>query len=105
MYELIFCPQTLIFQNEYIRIHPPLIDMQSPSGKQEYMIATTSNVEPGVTNPVFQPAYPYVGPTPLICSCPQVSATVLSITDHSSLNKELADAITSKRNDPLPRMH
>ena len=82
---------------------PLLIDMQSASGaQQENPIATTSNVVPGVATPVFQPTYPYVGPTPLSWSGPQVSAPAPPIPDNASLIRELADAITSKRNDPLP---
>ena len=82
---------------------PPLIDMQSPSGaQQENLIATTSNVVPGLATPVFQPTYPYVGPTPLSWSGPQVSAPAPPIPDNASLIRELADAITSKKNDPLP---
>ena len=42
-----------------------LIDMQSSLGAQhKNQIATTSNVVPGLENPVCQPTYPYVGPTP-----------------------------------------
>ena len=87
-----------IYQNS-----PPLIDMQSPSGaQQENLIATTSNVVPGLATPVFQPIYPYTGPTPLSWSGPQVSAPAPPIPDNASLIRELADAITSKKNDPLP---
>ena len=64
--------------------------MQSPSGThQENPIATTSNIVLGLATPVFQPTYPYVEPPP--------------IPDNASLMiRELADAITSKKNDPLP---
>ena len=87
-----------IYQNS-----PPLIDMQSPSGaQQENPIGITSNVVPGLATPVFQPTYPYVGPTPLSWSGPQVSSTAPPIPDNASLIRELADAITSKKNDPLP---
>ena len=80
-----------------------LIDMQSPSGaQQENPIATTSNIVPGLATPVFQPNNPYVGPTPLSWSSPQVSAPTSSIADNVSLIRELADAITNKKNDPLP---
>ena len=61
-----------------------LIDMQSPSGaQQENLIATTSNVVPGLAAPVFQPTYPYVGPTPLSWSGPQVSAPASPIADNA----------------------
>ena len=87
-----------IYQNS-----PPLIDMQSPFGaQQENPIATTSNVVPALATPVFQPIYPYIGPTPLSWSGPQVSAPAPPIPDNASLIRELADAITSKKNDPLP---
>ena len=87
-----------IYQNS-----PPLIDMQSPSGaQQENLISTTSNIVPGLATPVFQATYPYVGPTPLRWSGPQVSAPAPPIPDNASLIRELADAITSKKNDPLP---
>ena len=82
---------------------PLLIDMQPPSGaQQENPTATTSNVVPGLATPVFQPAYPYVGPTPLSWSGPQMSAPAPPIPDTASLIGELADAINSKKNDPLP---
>ena len=87
-----------IYQNS-----PPLIDTQSPSGaQQENPIGITSNVVPGLATPVFQPTYPYVGPTLLSWSGPQVSATAPPIPDNASLIRELADATTSKKNDPLP---
>ena len=77
--------------------------MQSPSGaQQQNPIGITSNVVPGLATSVFQPTYPYVGPTPLSMSGPQVSATAPPIPDNASLIRELADAITSKKNDPLP---
>ena len=76
--------------------------MQSLSGaQQEHLIATTSNVVPGLATPVFQPTYSYVGPTPLSWSGPQVSAPAPPIPDIASLIRELADAITSEKNDPL----
>ena len=77
--------------------------MQSPSGaQQENPIATNSNVVPGLASPVFQPTYSYVGPTPLSWSGPQVSAPAPRIPDNASLIREFADAITNKKNDPLP---
>ena len=82
---------------------PLLIDMQSPAGAQHINpAAITSNVVPGLATPVFQPTCPYVGPTPLSWSGPQVSAPALSLPGNASLIRELADAITSKKNDPLP---
>ena len=98
MYTLISHPQPLrIYQNS-----PPLIDMQSPfCAQQENPIATTSNVVPALATPVFQPSYPYIGPTPLSWSGPQVSAPAPPIPDNASLIRELADAITSKKNDHL----
>ena len=81
---------------------PPLIDMQSPLGAQQENLIATANVVPGLATPVFQPTYPYVGPTPMSWSGPQVSAPAPPIPDNASLIRELADAITSKRNDPLP---
>ena len=77
--------------------------MQSPSvAQQENLIATTSNALTGLATPVIQPTYPYVGPTPLSWNDPQVSAPAPSIPENASLIRELADAITSKRNNPLP---
>ena len=75
--------------------------MQSPSGtQQENPITTSSNVVPGLATPVFQPTNPYVGPTPLSWSGPQVSALVPSIADNASLINEWADASTSKKMTP-----
>ena len=76
--------------------------MQSPSGThQENPIATTSNIVRGLATPVFQPTYPYVGPTPLSWSGPQVFTPASPIAENASLIRELADAITSQKNDPL----
>ena len=87
-----------IYQNSHL-----LIDLKSPSGaQQEYPIAAISNVAPGLATPVFQPTYPYVWPTPLSWSGPQVSAPALPIPDNASLIRELVDTITSRKNDPLP---
>ena len=96
-------PSVTNFPQQIYSNSPLLIDMQSPSGThQENPIATTSNIVPGLATPVFQPTYPFVGPTPLSWSGPQVSAPAPPIPDNASLIKELADAINSKRNDPLP---
>ena len=82
---------------------PHLIDMQSPSGtQQENPIATTSKIVPGLATPVFQPTYHYVGPTPLSWSGPQASAPAPPIPDNATLIRELADAITSNKKNPLP---
>ena len=63
-----------MLHNDYIRFQPLLMDMQSPSGiQQEYMIATTGNVVPAHTTPVFQRTYPHVRTTPLSWSGLQVS--------------------------------
>ena len=65
---------------------PRLIERQSPSGThQENPIATTSNIVLGLATPVFQPTYPYVGPTLLSWSSPQVSALAPPIPDNASL--------------------
>ena len=100
-------PSSTTIKHHYVppRIYhnsPPLIDMQSPLGAQQENLIATTNVVPGLATPVFQPTYPYVGPTPLSWSGPQVSAPAPLIPDNASLIRELADAITSKRNDPLP---
>ena len=96
-------PSSTNVSTRIYQISPLLIHMQSPSGAQkENPIATTSNVVPGLATPVFQPIYTYVGPTPLNWSGPQVSKPSLLIVENASLIRELADAITSKKNDPLP---
>ena len=96
-------PSFTNFPKQIYSNSPLLIDMQSPTGtQQENPIATTSNILPGLATPVFQPTNPYVGPTPLSWSGPQVSAPAPSIADNTSLIRELTDAITSKKNDPLP---
>ena len=55
------------------------------------------------TSPVFQPTYPYVSPTPLSWSGPQVSAPVPPIPEKAPLIRDLADAIASKKNDPFAK--
>ena len=94
-------PSVTNFPQQIYSNSPLLIDMQSPSGThQENPIATTSIIVPGLATPVFQPTYPYVGPTPLSWSGPQVSAPAPPIPDNASLIRELADAITSKKMTP-----
>ena len=96
-------PSVKNFPQQIYSNSPLLIDMQSPCGThQENPIAPTSNIVPGLATPVIQPTYPYVGPTPLSWSGSQVSAPAPPIPDNASLTRELADAITSKKNDPLP---
>ena len=96
-------PSVTNFPQQIYSSSPLLIDMKAPSSThQENPIATTSNIVPGLATPVFQPTYPYVGPTPLSWSGPQVSAPLPPIPDNASLIRELADAITSKTIDPLP---
>ena len=96
-------PSVTNFPQQIYSNSPLLIDMQLPSGThQENPIAITSKIAPGLATPVFQPTYPYVGPTPLRWSGPQVFAPAPPIADNESLIRELADAITSKKNDSLP---
>ena len=77
--------------------------MQSPSGtQQENPMSTTSNIVPGLPTPVFQSTNLHVGHRPLRWSGPQVSAPAPSIAYNASLIRELTDAITSEKNDPLP---
>ena len=84
-----------IYKNSTLLID---IDIQSPScTQQENLIATISNVVPGLETPVFQPTYPYVGPTSFGWSGPQLSAPVPSLADNASLIREFAEAVTSKK--------
>ena len=49
-------PSVTNFHKKYIRIHPLLIDMQSPSGtQQENPITTTSNIVPGLATLMLGP--------------------------------------------------
>ena len=96
-------PLVTNFHQQIYSNSPLLIEMQSPSGtQQENLIATTSNIVPVLAAPFFQPTNPYVWPTTLSWSSPQESAPAPSKADNASLIRELADAITSKKNDPLP---
>ena len=71
-------PSVTNFPQQIYPNSPLLIDMQSPSSAQQVNpTATTSNVVSGKATPVFQPINPYVGPTPLSWSGPQVSAPAL----------------------------
>ena len=61
-----FLPSSKYFPQRIYPNSPILIDMHSPSGiQQENLIANGSNVLPGLATPLFQPTYPYIGPTPL----------------------------------------
>ena len=80
-------------------INQPLVNNNFQNSNNRVHKVTTSIIVPGLATPVFQPTYPYVGPTPLSWSSPQVSAPAPPIPDNASLIRELADAITSKKNN------
>ena len=78
--------------------------MQSPSSlQQENLIETSRNFVPVQTIPVSQRTNPCVRPPPLSWIGPQVSAPAPTIPVNASLIKDLAEEVTSRKNDPLPK--
>ena len=64
--------------------------------------STTTNIAPPFVTPVIHPTYGHTAPIPLCWGGPPHPTPPAPASENASLIKALTDALTSKRNDPLP---
>ena len=64
--------------------------------------STTTNIAPPFVTPVIHPTYGHTAPIPLCWDGPPHPTPPTPASENASLIKALTDALTSKRNDPLP---
>ena len=64
--------------------------------------STTTNIAPPFVTPVIKPTYGHTAPIPLCWGGPPHPTPPAPTSENASLIKALTDALTSKRNDPLP---
>ena len=64
--------------------------------------STTTNIAPLFITPVIHPTYGHTAPIPLCWGGPPHPTPLAPVSENASLIKAFTDALTSKRNDPLP---
>ena len=64
--------------------------------------STTTNIAPPFVTPVIHPIYGHTAPIPLCWGGPPHTTPPAPASENASLIKAFTDALTSKRNDPLP---
>ena len=64
--------------------------------------STTTNVAPPFVTPVIHPTYGHTAPIPLCWGGPPHPTPPAPASENASLIKAFTDALSSKRNDPLP---
>ena len=64
--------------------------------------STTNNIAPPFVTPVIHPTYGHNAPIPLCWGGPPHLTPPAPTSENASLIKAFTDALTSKRNDPLP---
>ena len=64
--------------------------------------STTTNIAPPFVTPVIHPTYGHTAPIPLCWGGPPHPTPPTPASENASLIKAFTDALTSKRNDPLP---
>ena len=64
--------------------------------------STTTNIAPPFVTPVIHPTYGHTAPIPLCWDGSPHPTPPAPASENASLIKALTDALTSKRNDPLP---
>ena len=70
--------------------------------KQVNPFSTATNIHPPFVTPIIPPMYGNTAPAPLCWVGPQHPTPPVPAAKNANLIKSLADAITSKRSDPLP---
>ena len=65
--------------------------------------STTTNIAPPFVTPVIHPTYGHTAPIPLCWGGPPHPKPPAPASKNASLIKAFTDALTSKRNDPLPK--
>ena len=64
--------------------------------------STTTNIAPPFVTPVIHPTYGHTAPIPMCWGGPPHLTPPAPASENASLIKAFTDALTSKRNDPLP---
>ena len=64
--------------------------------------STTTNIAPPFVTPVIHPTYGHTAPIPLCWGGPRHPTPPAPASENASLIKAFTDALSSKRNDPLP---
>ena len=64
--------------------------------------STTTNIAPLFVTPVIHPSYGHTAPIPLCWGGPPHPTPPTPVSEKTSLIKAFTDALSSKRNDPLP---
>ena len=64
--------------------------------------STTTKIAPPFVTPVIHPTYGHTAPIPLCWGGPPHPTPPAPVSENASLIKAFTDALTSKRNDPLP---
>ena len=64
--------------------------------------SSTTNIAPPFVTPIKHQTYGHTAPIPLFWGGPAHLKPQAPASENASLFKALGDAITSKRNDPLP---
>ena len=64
--------------------------------------STTTNIAPPFVTPVIHPTYGHTAPIPLCWGGPPHPTPPAPASENTSLIKAFTDALSSKRNDPLP---
>ena len=64
--------------------------------------STTTNIAPPFVTPVIHPTYGHTAPIPLCWGGPPYPTPPTPVSENASLIKAFTDALSSKRNDPLP---
>ena len=67
--------------------------------------STTTNIAPPFVTPVIHPTYGHTAPIPLCWGGPAHPTPPAPASENASLIKAFTDALTSKRNDPLPEWY
>ena len=64
--------------------------------------STTTNIAPPFVTPVIHPTYEHTAPIPLCWGGPPHPTPPAPVSENASLIKAFTDALSGKRNDPLP---
>ena len=66
--------------------------------------STTTNIAPPFVTPVIHPTYGHTAPIPLCWGGPPHTTPPAPASENANLIKAFTDALTSKRNEPLPEV-
>ena len=92
-------------------ISHPILQMSAHNPNSNYAatcsipvnpFSTTTNIAPPFVTPVIHQTYGHTAPIPLCWGGPPHPTPPAPVSENASLIKAFTDALTSKRNDPLP---